>query len=103
MEVEKYDYESETFFYQYFNKKISFLKAGYVGETLGEDNIMEVKFEDLNKDVPVELAQYIRNHVVEASMRKGPLNSWEVKVMKCHARAIRRLYRVKDIDRVYSL
>ena len=30
-----------------------FLKMWYVGETLGEDNITEVRFEDLEEDVPV--------------------------------------------------
>ena len=49
------------------------MKARYVGETLGEHEIMEVIFEDLKKDVPVELEKYIRNYVVEEYGRKGPL------------------------------
>ena len=54
----------------------------YVGETLGEDNIIEVISEYLNKDVLVELVRYIRNHGVEASSRKVPFNSWSVKFLK---------------------
>ena len=50
--------------------EIFFLEGKYAGETLGEDNIREVQFEYLKKDVPVELAIYIRNHVLEASRRK---------------------------------
>ena len=82
---------------------IFFLKARYVGENLGEDNIMEVWFEDLKEDVPVELERYIRNHMVESSKIKGYLNDWEVKVIKVNTRSIRRLYRVKGIDRGYRL
>ena len=47
------------------------MKARYVGETLGEHEIMEVIFEDLKKDVPVEPEKYIRKHVVEEYRRKG--------------------------------
>ena len=64
MKVEKYGCESEEIFDHYSKEGIFFLKAGYVGETLREDNTMEVIFEDLKKDVPVELERYIRNHVV---------------------------------------
>ena len=74
---------------------IFFLQASYVGENLGEDNIMEVWFEDLKEDVPVELDIFIRNHVVESSKIKCHLNDWEVKVRKVNTRSIRRLYRVK--------
>ena len=79
------------------------MKTNYVGDTLGEDNITEVRFEDLNKDAPVELSRYIRNNVMELSRRKGPLNAWAVKFLKGHTRAIRRLYHVREIDRGYSM
>ena len=64
---------------------------------------MEFIFEDIKKDVPVQLAKYIINHVVEAYIRKVPFNSWMVKVIKGHNRAIRHLYCVKDSVRVYRL
>ena len=41
--------------------------------------------------------------MVEASRIKGTFNDWEVKVLKCHTRAIRRLYHVNNIDRGYRL
>ena len=49
------------------------MKKSYVGENLGEDKIKDVRFEDLEEDVPVELEKYIRNYVVEEYGRKGPL------------------------------
>ena len=71
------------------------MKSGYNGETLVEDNIMEFRFEDLKKDVPVELSRYIINHVVEASGRNILFNAWEANVLKGHTRATRRLYLVR--------
>ena len=64
---------------------------------------MEVRYEDLKKDVPFELQIYTRNHVVETSTRKGPFSDLAVKVLKGHTRAIRCLYHVKDINRGYRL
>ena len=64
---------------------------------------MDVIFEHLKKDVLVELARYIRNHVVEASRRKGPFNAWAIKVLKGHIITIRCLYHVKEVVRGYSL
>ena len=72
---------------------------GHVGENLVEDNIMVVRFEDLNKYLPVELARYIKNHMVEASMIKGPFNNWVFNVLKGHTIVIRFLYRVRYIGR----
>ena len=80
-----------------------YLKARYVGENLGEDNIMEVWFEDIKEDVLVEIYIFIRNHVVESSKIKGHLNDWEINVIKVNTRSIWRLYRVKGIDRGYRL
>ena len=76
-----------------------FLKQRCIGETLGEDNIVEIRFKDLNKDVPVEPARYIRNHVVEVSRIKGPLDSWTVKVLKGPTIPSRGLYHNLDNDR----
>ena len=57
---------------------------------------MEVLFEDLKKDVSVEILGYIINHVVEAYRRKVPFNAWVVNVLKGHNRDSRHLYHVKD-------
>ena len=52
---------------------------------------MEVLYEDLKKDVLVELAIYIRNHVVYACRGKDRFNACVAKILKVHTRAIRRL------------
>ena len=75
----------------------------YVGEILGEDNIMDFIFKDLKKGVPDELSRHTRNHKIEASSRKATFNDWAVKVIKVHTGAIRCLYHVKDIDRGYRM
>ena len=87
----------------YVKDGICFFKARYFGETLVEDDTMEVWFEYPKKDVPIELARYIRNHVVEAFRRKVPFNAWAFNVLKCHTRAIRRLYSYREIDMSYRL
>ena len=99
MEVEKDDCEFERIFDHYFKDVILLLKERNFCETLVEDNIKGVIFEDLNKDVPVELETYIINHVLEASIINCPFNAWAVKVIKGCTRSIRFLYRVKDIVR----
>ena len=65
LELEKDDYEYERIIDHYFKDGILFLKLMYVGRNLGKYNTMEVRFEDLNKYITVELVIYIRNHVVE--------------------------------------
>ena len=89
--MDKYDCSFKRIVDHYFKDIISFLKARYVGETLGEDNITEVGFEDLKKDVTFELARCTRHHVVEASRRKGHFKDWVVKVLKYHTGTIRQL------------
>ena len=68
-------YEYENIVGHYFKYGILLLKTGYVVRTLVEDNIMEVWFEDLKKDLMVELERYIINYVIEASSRKVSLNA----------------------------
>ena len=103
MEVEKDDYELERVVDHYFKGVILFLKEGYVFETLEEDNIMEVLFKYLKKGLPVEIARYIRYHVLWVSRRKVPFDYWAVKDLKGTIRSIRHVYRFKYIDRGYRL
>ena len=79
------------------------MKERYVGETLGEDIIVEVRFEDLKSNVLVELLRYIINSVLVESSRKVTVNSCAVNFIKVHAIYIRQLYRVKEIDRGHNL
>ena len=68
-------YEYENIVGNYFKYGILLLKTGYVVRTLVEDNTMEVWFEDLKKDLMVELERYSINYVIEASSRKVSLNA----------------------------
>ena len=103
MEVEKDDYEFKGNIDHYFKDGILFPKYIYVGDNLEENNIIEVRFEDEINYVPVELARYIINYVLEASRRKGSFNDWAVNFLNGHTRDIRRLYHVKEIGRGYRL
>ena len=91
MDIEEDYYDFENCFDRYFNNGVLFLKAGYVGDTLNEDNIIKIPFKILKKDLPIELARYVKNYVVEASRWKGIYNAWYIKVLKGHTRAVKRL------------
>ena len=76
-----------------------FFKVRYVGGTVVKDNIIEVPFIILKKDVHIELARYVDNYIIEASRRKVVYNAWSTKVIKGHTRAVKRLYIMKEIYR----
>ena len=67
MDIEEDDYELYKIVDHYFNNCSLFLKVKYSGGTLGEDNIIEVLFSILKKYLPIELAIYVNNYVVESS------------------------------------
>ena len=80
-----------------------FLKVGYFGDTLGEDNIIEVPFIILNKYVPIELSRYVDNYSAEVSRRKVIYNDWYKKVLKGHTSAVKLPYRMKKIYQGYYI
>ena len=59
-------------------------------------HIVEVPFAVLKKDVPLELAKYIRDKVLE-DRRNGHYNEWAKKMLRSHARCVRRLYRSYNV------
>jgi Reverse transcriptase (RNA-dependent DNA polymerase) len=61
-----------------------------------------VPFPVLKRDVPVELARFIRDKVVE-DKRGGYYNSWAKSTLKAHARGVRRLYRAYNVDASYRV
>lgn len=91
------DYEFEKIVDHSFQDGVLVLKARYQGHITGE-NIVEIPFSILKKDVPLECARYIRNYVVE-NRRHGNYNTWALNMIKKHTRAIRRLYRSYNIDK----
>ena len=60
-------------------------------------HIMCVPFGILKKDVPLELAKYIREKVIESS-RRGYYSTWAKKIITNHSRCIRRLHRLYRTD-----
>jgi len=72
------------------------LTVKYIGET--QDDVLEVPFKILKKDVPLELAKYIRDNVVE-SRRSGHFNTWATNVIKTHGRTVRRMRRYYNVGR----
>ena len=88
------DYEFDRIVDHEFKNGILMLKVRYQGE---KDNVLDIPFSVLKKDVPLELAKYVRDHVVE-SRRKGRYNTWALDFIRNHSRAIRRLYRIYNVD-----
>ena len=79
------------------------LKVKYIGETLGRDNIIDVLFEDLKRDILVELERDIINHVFQESSTKGSFNAFAVIVLKAHTISNSCLYRFRYIDMACGL
>lgn len=86
------DYEFHSIVDHQFDKGVLVLSVEYTAELI-DDFVLKVPFGVLKKDVPVELAKYIRNHVIE-SKRQGRYNLWAKSMLKSHTRYVRRLYRV---------
>ena len=81
----------------HFENGVLLLKTRYLDDDIGEHDLT-VPFQVLKKDVPVELAKFIRDKVVEES-RNGHFNTWAKNTLKVHARGVRRLYRIFNIDK----
>jgi hypothetical protein len=73
-----------------FKDRVLILTVKYQGESMGE-HILEVPFAVLKKDIPLELAKYVRDHVLDRKVN-GFYNQWANKTIKAHTRCIKRLY-----------
>ena len=90
------DYRFDRIVDYRFEHGVLLLKANYVCDD-NQIHTLEVPFSILKKDVPLELAKYIREHVVEMR-RGGRYNTWAKKVITNHHRVVRRLYRQYNIN-----
>ena len=79
----------------HFDKGILHLNVKYVDND--QDHIMCVPFGILKKDVPLELARYIKDKVVESS-RRGYYSLWAKKIITNYSRSIKRLHRIYRTD-----
>ena len=63
-----------------------------------EEILIKTPFATIKKDVPTEVARYIRKHVLE-DKRNGYFENWAKKHLKSFNRRVRRLHRVYNIDK----
>ena len=90
------DYRFDRKVDHFFKKGALILKVNYIDDD-ELPTTMEVAFSILKKDVPLELAKYIHNKVIEAR-RGGRYNIWSKTVIKSHNRTIRRMYRQYNVN-----
>jgi ribosomal protein L37E len=91
------DHEIDKIVDHVFKDGILILKVRYQGETKGE-HVLEVPFGVLKKDIPLELAKYVQDHVLDEK-RNGHYNQWAKKTIQTHGRCVRCLYRSYNIDK----
>ena len=84
-----------------FQDGVLILKTKYLDDDIGEHDLA-VPFPILKRDVPVELARFIRDKVVE-DKRGGYYNTWAKNTLKAHSRGVRRLYRAYNVDSLYRI
>ena len=82
-----------------FKDGVLLLKTKYLDDDIGEHDLT-VPFPILKRDVPLELAHFIRDNVLE-DKRGGHYNTWAKSTLKSHARGVRRLYRAYNVDSMY--
>jgi hypothetical protein len=70
-------------------------------DDIGE-HVLNIPFPVLKQDVPVELARFIRDKVIE-DKRNGFYNTWAKNTLKTHGRGVRRLYRAYNVDASYRI
>jgi hypothetical protein len=84
-----------------FKDGVLLLKARYLDDDIGK-HTLTVPFPILKRDVPLEVAHFIRDNVVE-DKRGGYYNTWAKHTLKAHARGVRRLYRAYNVDLLYRV
>ena len=57
----------------------------------------------MKKYVPIEISRYVKNCVVEASIRNFFYNACSTKVLKGHTRAVKCLCRMKEVYQGYRI
>ena len=79
-----------------FHEGVLVLKTRYRDDDIGEHDLA-VHIPILKRDVPVEVARFIRDKVIE-DKRGGYYNTWAKSTLKAHSRGVRRLYHAYRID-----
>ena len=92
---EKYQF-NRILDYAFENCVLKF-KTRYLNDAFGEHDL-DVPFPILKKDVPVKMAKFIRDNIVE-DKRGGFYNTWAKNTLKVHAWGVRRLHRIFNIEK----
>ena len=77
-------------------KRNLILKVNYISDDQ-EIHTLEILFQILKKDEPLELAKYIQEKVLDEK-RKGKYNIWASTTIKSHNRCVRRLYKSYNVQ-----
>lgn len=85
----------------YFSNGKLILKVRY--NSIDEKDILDVPFNVLRQDVPLELAKYIENYVVKERRGKGYFTEWAAKMIQGHKKCIKRLYHSYNIGRTFRI
>ena len=80
-EHEEDNYEFDKIVDHFYQDGVLILKVRYQGKL--EDNVMDVPFPIIKKDVPLETARYIQLYVIDKK-HKGFYNKWANKIIKDH-------------------
>ena len=100
IDAEEEDYEFLRIFKHRWESGIMMLPIEFEsGKTF------ESPFAMIKKDRPIEVATYIKNHVIEKS-RNGKYNTWAKKILVRAQRMIRRMkrsYNIARIARIYRI
>jgi hypothetical protein len=84
-----------------FKDGVLLLKAWYLDNDIGK-HTLTVPFPILKRDVPLEVARFIHDNVVE-DKRGGYYSTWAKHTRKAHARGVKHLYRACNIDSLYCV
>ena len=84
----------------YFDKGVLHLKVKYIDND--QSHIVCVPFGILKNDVPLELARYIKEKVIESS-RRGFYSQWAKKVVTSYSRIVKRMHRVYRTSNMYEV
>eukprot|EP00957_Ditylum_brightwellii_P062968 4778956-Ditylum_brightwellii.AAC.1 len=101
MEMQDDYYELDVIVDYWFKDVTLILNACYHSDSTDNREVLETPFSVIKKDLHVEVAKYITNHVVDSSRRTGFYSSWARKTLKQASRSIRRLKTLYNMQKEY--
>eukprot|EP00957_Ditylum_brightwellii_P016820 1267076-Ditylum_brightwellii.AAC.1 len=93
-------YKFQTIVDHEFKNRILLLRVKYYNEKKDQENMLKTLF-DILKKILMDLAWYIKRHIVEKSRRNSMYNVWATKTLKANVRTTRRMNWIRDIGRAF--